>query len=147
MAIQDDLKKQLASQSSDGTAKIYHTISSTVTNGPTLLTARLPSAAATTNATVVKASAGRMTKVVAYNASAAVKFLKLYNKATAPTVGTDVPVLTFTLKPADSFNADFEDFGFQFATGISYALTGLAADADTTVLTAGDVVGLNIIYI
>lgn len=106
--------------------------------------ARLVSAAASTNATVVKASAGRVYKINGYNASAAVKYLKLYNKATAPTVGTDAPVATFALKAADNFDIDLGSIGQYFATGIGYALTGAVADADTTALTAADVVGMNI---
>jgi hypothetical protein len=41
------------------------------------------------------------------------------------------------------------DFGAQplyFSTGIAYALTTAAADADTGALTAGDVIAMNIAY-
>ena len=45
------------------------------------------------------------------------------------------------------FDIDFEDFGLNFSTGIAYAITGAAADADTTALVAADVVGLSVVYI
>jgi hypothetical protein len=108
--------------------------------------ARLVSAAATTNATLVKSSAGRLFKIRGYNAKAAVAYFKLYNKATAPTVGTDTPVLTIPLKASDMFDIDFGAIGLGFATGIGFGITGAVADADTTALVAADVVGLNVMY-
>lgn len=107
--------------------------------------ARLVSAAASTNATVVKGSAGQVFRVIGHNTAAAIRYLKLYNKATAPTVGTDTPVVTLALPATASFQIDLEAFAFPL--GIGYALTVNAADADTTALTAGDVVGLNILFL
>lgn len=104
-------------------------------------TSRLPSAAASTNATVAKASAGDLWSIHGVNAAAAVRFLKIYNKATAPTVGTDTPVMTFGLVAGQAF--DIDCYGHYFSAGISWALTVNAADADTTALTAGDVVGMS----
>jgi len=70
------------------------------------LTSRIPSSAATTNATSAKASAGEVHVILATNTTATVKYLKLYNKASAPTVGTDTPILTIALPisnvPAES---------------------------------------------
>ena len=122
-------------------------ISATAANGPAFSVNRLLSAAATTNSTLVKGSAGRVARIRGYNAKAAVAFLKLYNKATAPTVGTDTPVLTFALAASKEFDIDFNDFGYSFSTGIGFGITGAVADADTTALVAGDVLGLNILYI
>lgn len=109
-------------------------------------TSRIPSAAASTNATSAKASAGTVFVIEAMNTTASVKYLKLYNKASAPTVGTDTPVRTIALAPSNA--RSFIEFpsGLYFATGIAYALTGAASDADATALAAGDVVGLNIDY-
>lgn len=116
------------------------------TTGGISTVSRLTSAAATTNATSVKSSAGRVYKITGYNAAAAVRYLKIYNKASAPTVGTDVPVVTIALKATDSFNIDFSNIGQYFATGIAYALTTGSADSDTGALTLADVTGLNIWY-
>ena len=106
--------------------------------------ARLPSAAASTNATSVKAAAGDVFAISGYNAAATVRYLKLYDKASAPTVGTDVPFATLALKPLDAFRFDFPSLFMP--TGIAYAMTTGAADADTGALTAADVVGFNIFY-
>lgn len=116
-----------------------------INTGATATPHRLPSCAATTNATLVKNSAGRVFHVFGYNASASVRYLKLYNKASAaPTVGTDTPFLTLPL-PSGGFAFDIPS-SLSLGTGIGYALTTGAADADTGALTAADIVGLNILY-
>lgn len=109
-------------------------------------TSRIVSAAASTNATSAKASAGDVISITATNTTASLKYLKIYNKASAPTVGTDTPVLTIPLQPSNVPTMINIPGGLYCSTGIAYALTGAAADADTTALTAGDVVGVNILY-
>lgn len=106
---------------------------------------RLASSAATTNATTVKASAGTLLSILVNNTNAAIRYLKLYDKATAPVVGTDIPVLTMALEPLKNFAYPIPD-GLEFSAGIGYALTTGAADADTVAVGAGDIVGLNILY-
>lgn len=107
---------------------------------------RLLSSAATTNATSVKAAAGDLFKVSGNNTVASKRYLKLYNKASAPTVGTDTPVLTFVLPASAPFAIDLGTSGQYFATGIAFAITGAAADADTTAIAAGDIECLNLTY-
>lgn len=107
-------------------------------------TSRIASAAATTNATSAKASAGDLWTVHGYNAAASVRYLKFYNKASAPTVGTDVPTITLAIGPSQAFRFDLG--GHYFSTGIAYALTTGSADADTGALTLADIVGLTISY-
>ena len=95
--------------------------------------------AATTNATSVKNTSASLYSLVASNTGASIRYLKLYNKASAPTVGTDIPVLTLPI-PAGSFiNPPLGAMGARFATGLAYAITGAAADADTTAVAAGEV--------
>jgi len=112
--------------------------------------ARLLSAAASVNSTSVKASAGDVFKIVGVNANVAARYLKLYNKATAPTVGTDTPIATLYLPPSTVNGGQFTfDFGPQplyFATGIGYGMTTAAADADVGALTAADVIAFNLTY-
>lgn len=115
-------------------------------NGGQLSITRLVSAAASTNATSVKNSAGRLYKCDGYNAAASARFLKFYNKASAPTVGTDTPFYTLALQPSAKFDLNWADMGLNFSTGIAFALTVNAADSDTTAVTAADVVGLNCSY-
>lgn len=96
--------------------------------------------AASTNATSVKATAGTLFRIQGHNLSGSDRFLKLYTKATAPTVGTDVPVETYVLKAGQPFSFSFGDIGAAVATGIAYAITGALADNDTTAIGADEIV-------
>ena len=102
-------------------------------------TASNVNSAATTNATSVKATAGSVYSITASNTGAAAAFLKLYNKASAPTVGTDVPVLTIPIPASSVQNIEFGTAGHRFTTGIAIAITNLAADSDTTAVAAAQV--------
>lgn len=97
--------------------------------------------AATTNAASVKASPGRLMGWSLTNTTAAFKFFRVFNKASAPTVGTDSPALVIGLPPNSTTTGGFADSGIALGTGIAYAITGLAADLDATATAANDVVG------
>ncbi|MBK9156740.1 MAG: hypothetical protein IPM11_01190 [Micropruina sp.] len=105
---------------------------------------RLLSSAASTNATVVKASAGRLYVVDGLSAAAGTVYLKFFNKASAPVLGTDVPVITKAVKAGQPFSLDFGFIGQSFTTGIAFAITGGVADLDATAVAAGDILGLNV---
>ena len=94
--------------------------------------------AASTNATSVKASAGTINGGIVCNANAAARFFKLYNKASAPVVGTDAPVLTLLVPAGGSVAIPAGAFGLRCATGIAYALTTGMAVADTGAVGAAD---------
>lgn len=108
-------------------------------------TSRLVSAANSNNATVVKASAGKLHRVSGFNAGI-VSYLKFYNKATAPTVGTDTPVLTEYLPANTRFEFTVPNGGQHFSSGIGYGIVTGGADADNTAVAAGAVLGLNVVY-
>jgi hypothetical protein len=109
--------------------------------GGSILDASTINSLATTNATVVKASTGDLYEISLTNTSAAAKFFKLYNKASAPTVGTDVPILIITIPANSEKSLEFGDQGKRFTLGIAYAITNLQPVADTTAVAAGDVIG------
>lgn len=113
---------------------------------PSVSTNVLLSATATTNPTSLKTSLGAIKSIQGYNAKASPVYLKLYNKASPPTVGTDTPVKTLYIPATSAFVFDFSA-GYVFSTGIAYALTGAAAISDTTALAVGDILCLNIDYI
>ncbi len=109
--------------------------------------ARLVSAAASVNATSVKTKSADLFRVGGYNASAALRYLKIYNKASAPTVGTDAPVLTIPLEPSKSFSIALGGTGgIYLSAGLAYAITIGAADNDAGALTAGDITCLSLDY-
>ena len=93
---------------------------------------------ATTNAGFAKASAGTVYGVSLMNYSASPRYLKLFNKASAPTVGTDLPVTTIMVPATSTLHIPFGTYGRRFSTGIAYALTGGLPELDTTVTVAGD---------
>lgn len=103
--------------------------------------------AASTNATSVKGSAGQVYGWFCSNVNAAVRYLKLYNKATSPTVGTDTPVMTIAI-PGNTAGAgctvEFTN-GIAFGTGIALALTTEATDAGSTGVAASEIV-VNLLY-
>jgi hypothetical protein len=103
-------------------------------------TASRINAAASTNATSLKASAGNLYTIDVFNVAAYNVFLKLYNKASAPTVGTDTPVMTIPVQAGGGYSKNWPS-GFSFSTGIAYAITKLQADSDSTVVVAGDLTG------
>lgn len=96
--------------------------------------------AASTNATSLKAAAGNVVNIDVFNVAAYDVFLKLYNKAAAPTVGTDTPAWTIPIKAGTGFSREFVQ-GKSFATGLAYAITKLQADSDATAVAAGDLTG------
>ena len=112
---------------------------SATTPAVTTTTAATLSSAATTNATSVKASAGNLYSITVSNTGGAAAFFKLFNKASAPTVGTDVPILTIAIPASGTVNVPFGTQGFRMATGIAFAITNLAADSDTTAVAAAQV--------
>lgn len=105
--------------------------------------------AASTNSAVVKASAGTLYEITISNPTATAAYVKLYNKTTAPTVGTDVPVMTISV-PATSattmpVSLIFGQVGKRFATGIGIACTAAAVATDTGVSVVG--IQINATYI
>lgn len=97
--------------------------------------------AASTNATSVKASAGQVYSVQCFNKNAAPRYLKLYNKASAPTVGTDTPVKVLMI-PGNTAGAGFVhswEKGLAFGTGIAFALTTGIDDSDTGAVGASEI--------
>lgn len=102
---------------------------------------------ATTNANVVKASGGNLYSIVAIGLTSTVRYLKLYNKATAPTVGTDIPLMTIPI-PANTQGAGIAipfSMGVNFPLGIALAITSGLADNNTGAILANDVV-VNLTY-
>jgi hypothetical protein len=97
--------------------------------------------AATTNATSLKASAGNVYGLHLCNNTASAKWFKLFNKASAPTVGTDTPAFKIMI-PANATISIPLSPPVRLSTGIAYAITGAVDDADTTATAVDDVNGL-----
>lgn len=103
--------------------------------------------AASTNATSLKASAGQIYAIAAMNLNASPRYLKLYNKASAPTVGTDTPLQVYMI-PGNTAGTGFTisfPAGQVWTTGIAFALTTGIATSDTGAVAANEIV-VNINY-
>lgn len=69
--------------------------------------------------------------VLVANLDATTVYLKLYNKATAPSVGTDTPKMTIPLATLKTVLIEI-DGGIEFSLGIGVGCTTGVADNDTT---------------
>lgn len=101
--------------------------------------------AATTNATSVSATAN--TLLLGYyisNTNSSVRYVKFYNKASAPTVGTDTPVLVLAIPGSGAANVSFPA-GVNFSTGLAFATTTGAADSDTGAVALNEII-VNLVY-
>lgn len=95
--------------------------------------------AATTNAASIKATLGKVYWLYAVNTGATAAVVKLYNKASAPTVGTDVPVVLLPLAAGASGYIDFSSLGYDFSVGIAISISGGILDADVAAVLAAQV--------
>jgi hypothetical protein len=86
----------------------------------------------------VKASPGVVTGYYLVNTFTAFRYVKVYNKASNPNVGTDVPRLVLGIPPSSAANINL-DPPIAFETGIAIAIVTGIADADATAVGANDV--------
>jgi len=98
----------------------------------------------TTNGALILTGTSGLQAFYASNIGATVAHVKLYNKATAPTVGTDVPLMVIPVPAAVGGVAGFVNLtpgfnGYRFPLGLGIAITGLMADSDTTAVAAGQI--------
>lgn len=101
--------------------------------------------AATTNGVNVKASAGNVYSIIATNTNAAVRYLRLYNVAGAPTVGTTATKSCVAIPGNGGIVVPLAN-SLAFTTGIAISLTTGAADTNTGAV-AADEIKLTIGYI
>lgn len=99
--------------------------------------------AATTNATNIKNTAGRIYSFTIGNNTNVIKYFKLYDKSSVPTVGTDTPIAVYPVQPNQTLCKEFPNVGLYFSNGISFGVTGYnngagIADNDTTAVAAND---------
>lgn len=95
--------------------------------------------AASTNDTLVLTGARAIGLITATNINAAARYLKVYNKATAPT-SSDTPIMTILLKPGETTVIAADNsirvplgLGIRLTTGIAVADTGAVSAAEHSV--------------
>ena len=120
-------------------------VSGTVAVNPVVpATPYFRNSAATTNGALILAGTSNVSSFYATNEGATAAYIKLYNKATAPTVGTDVPEMTIPVPAAVSgvpgvATIPIGFHGLRFALGLGIAITRNAVHTDTTAIGAGEV--------
>jgi len=123
------------SQTVSGTVTVGNITASSSSSGTVLYTVN---SAATTNAASIKATGANFFGLSVMNASASTKYVRLYNLATAPTVGTSVPIMVVAVPATSSKEIEYVP-SLRFGTGLAVAITGGAAATDSTAVAAGDV--------
>jgi hypothetical protein len=126
------------------TQAVSGTVTATVTP-PAPATPYTLNSAASTNAALILTGTSGLQAFHATNTGATPAFVKLYNKATAPVVATDVPAMIIPVPaaaggvPGVSPPLTPAFIGFRFPLGLGIAITGGAADNDATAVAAGQV--------
>lgn len=93
-----------------------------------------------TNARSIVTSGRWLQEVTITNPTTTAAYLKVYDKATAPTVGTDVPRFGIPIPALSTIVTDWGANGKAMSNGIGIALTGGIALLDTSAAVAGIVV-------
>ncbi len=100
--------------------------------------------AATDNATLVLSRRTLLTSVQGVNTTATVYYLKLYDKATLPVCGTDVPVMVIPIAPNSATPPVQPAQGLQFYSGLGFCVVAGLADNDNTAAAIGLAVNLGV---
>ena len=121
-----------------------------IANSPTVLlsnTGNAPSfgatpykliGSATTNATLIASGGRNLFTLNISNDTLAKIYVKIYNKASAPTVGTDIPVEVYMVPVGAVRDIDIGYYyGVFYSLGLAMAVTAMQLDADITAVTAG----------
>ncbi len=141
-----DISASVPTVPQGGTIATVSTVTAVTTAGTPLAPATpyFVNSLATTNGALILTGTSGLQAFYATNTGAAAAFVKLYNKATAPTVGTDVPEMIIPVPAAVGGVPGVAQLpvgfnGFRFALGLGIAITGAVADSDTTAVAAGQV--------
>ena len=110
---------------------------------PVTTQAHFKSSTASTNATLIKGSAGSVFNIIVHNThggggSGSAVALRFYDKVTAPVVGTDVPMIIIHIGANTSKELNFTS-GITFKNGIAYSITDGDALLDATAVSADGV--------
>jgi hypothetical protein len=95
--------------------------------------------AASNNAATIKASPGVVVAYFVGNIAASFRYVKLYNKASNPSPGSDTPVFVIAVPPTLGANIAFP-YPLGFSTGIAIAIVTGISNTDNTSTGASEVV-------
>ncbi len=102
---------------------------------------------ASNNATLVYAGPALLKFLLPVNTTTTIYYLKLYDKATAPSCGTDIPVLRIPVPVhTDGGAVPIEVGGIQFTNGVGFCLVAGIADSDNTNAATGVAINLGVAW-
>ena len=96
------------------------------------------------NSTLLRAGSGWVDSIDFYNPSAAIRYVKLYDKATAPGA-SDTPLLRIGIPAGGRDQLSYPERELVYGAGLGVRIVTGQPDNDNTAPTAGDVV-INIVY-
>lgn len=110
-------------------------------------TYRLLSSAAAGNPAFVQAAGGDIKTVWGENTTGGIVYVHFYNKATAPVLGTDTPLISYAVQAGSYFELPLpQDGGFYFPAGIAIAFTTDNVTIPATGAAAGAITNFCILY-
>lgn len=122
-----------------------------VTGSGTFLTAPAASGVAyalvttaSNNPNLVAGGPRSLTEISIFNPTAALIYVKLYNKVTAPTVGTDVPLAVIPVPVNGQITLEYGVMGKKFALGVGLAVTAGPLSSDVAVVAAGALISMTL---
>lgn len=140
------LSSPMPVQIGGGTLPTVSAVTAVTTSGtPTApATPYILNSLATTNIALILTGTSGLHAFYATNTGATAAFVKLYNKATAPVLASDVPAMIIPIAAAAGgfpgvATLPIGHNGFRFALGLGIAITGAVGDTDTTAVAAGQV--------
>jgi hypothetical protein len=98
-------------------------------------------ATASTNANFIEAAPGSIKSITFVNMTASAKFVRIYDKASAPVPASDIPDFTVSVPVSAGSNPPYTwgTSGYTMVNGIAFDITGAIGDTDATATAAGDV--------
>lgn len=103
--------------------------------------------AGTNNSTLVRTGKSVLHVVLPINTTSTVYYLKFYNKATAPTCGTDIPAITIPVPNAAGAGGGVvlaSTDGMLFGLGLGFCLVGAIADNDNSNAATGVAINIGV---
>lgn len=94
---------------------------------------------ANTNLGLIKSGKCALSSLICSNNGAAAAYVKLYDKASAPVLASDVPVLVIPIPASSVLPLPMGDLGPPFELGLAIAITNLVGDTDATAVAAAQV--------
>ncbi|MDE3749383.1 hypothetical protein [Methylobacterium radiotolerans] len=93
---------------------------------------------------ILKGSAGNVFVVTAWNSDTAPVWVKLFNKASAPTMGADAAVWEAMVPAGGQVVVPFADIGLSFGAGIAVGFSGAQGNTNATALNAAGKAGVSV---